>query len=120
MVDKAVKDKKEKKPEEPVTIEEEDLFEDFPASKGDMRKLHLCQHELALACRCHGAALQPAKALQKYGTSPLKSYKAHDVRLCRLQAAVAFRRENGRRRQSCLYGKQTGMMRTLAATLCSI
>ncbi len=31
MVDKLVK---KKKPEEPVTIEEEDLFEDFPASKG--------------------------------------------------------------------------------------
>ena len=33
MVDKAVAEKK--KPEETVTIEEEDLFEDFPPGKGD-------------------------------------------------------------------------------------
>lgn len=48
MVDKSVKGKKDKKPEETVTIEEEDLFEDFPASKGDDVELHLCQHDLAL------------------------------------------------------------------------
>ena len=35
MVDKAVK---AKKPEETVTIEEEDLFEDFPLSGGDPNK----------------------------------------------------------------------------------
>ena len=45
MVDKTVKDKK---PEEPVTIEEEDLFEDFPASKGDQNDLHLFQRASAL------------------------------------------------------------------------
>ena len=34
MVDKSTKVKKDKKPEEIVTVEEEDLFEDFPLSKG--------------------------------------------------------------------------------------
>ena len=34
MVDKSTKVKKDKKPEETVTVEEEDLFEDFPLSKG--------------------------------------------------------------------------------------
>jgi len=34
MVDKNKEVKKDKKPEETVTVEEEDLFEDFPLSKG--------------------------------------------------------------------------------------
>ena len=41
MVDKAAKAVKDKKAEETVTIEEEDLFEDFPPSAGDCLMLHL-------------------------------------------------------------------------------
>lgn len=41
MVDKAVKAVKDKKAEETVTVEEEDLFEDFPPSAGDSLVLHV-------------------------------------------------------------------------------
>ena len=123
MVDKSTNDKK---PEETVTVEEEDLFEDFPLGKGKYQcpvgfELLLARISM-LGCMVQRLYLRPSlSSAASRQTMHARKNRLTTINSSTLQGHRQCSLGTGRRRQSSHCGKQTGMMRMWeAATLCSI